>query len=221
MGCKKRNALSGLRKRNGVWHIEKTVSGTRLFESTGTGDRKQAEQYLIHRLEQIRLGQIYGTRPTHTFEEAATKYLAENRQKRTITEDVRHLEQIKPYIGQIDISKINMLYLQPYITARQREGVKNRTINYALEIVRRILNLASQEWVGEFNLTWLAGAPKIKLLPRSDERKPYPLSWEEQDRLFALLPLYLRRMALFKVNTGYVIRKSAGYNGIGNMPFQS
>ncbi len=36
----------------------------------------------------------------------------------------------------------------------------------------------------------------------TDERKPYSLSWDEQDRLFALLPPYLRRMALFKVNTG-------------------
>ncbi len=33
-------------------------------------------------------------------------------------------------------------------------------------------------------------------------RKPYPLSWEEQDRLFAELPLHLRHMALFAVNTG-------------------
>ena len=95
-----------------------------------------------------------------------------------------------------------MLQLQPFIAARQQQGVKNRTINYALQVTRRILKLACQEWVDESNLTWLAAAPKIKLLPQTDERQPYPLSWEEQDRLFALLPPYLRRMALFKVNTG-------------------
>ncbi len=33
-------------------------------------------------------------------------------------------------------------------------------------------------------------------------RKPYPLSWEEQDRLFRELPAHLQRIALFKVNTG-------------------
>ena len=33
-------------------------------------------------------------------------------------------------------------------------------------------------------------------------RKPYPLSWEEQDRLFQELPAHLQRIALFKVNTG-------------------
>ena len=88
------------------------------------------------------------------------------------------------------------------MTYRQKQGVKNRTINRSLQMIRRILNLAHQEWLDEFGLTWLSDAPKIKLLPVTDSRKPYVLTWEEQDQLFALLPEYLRRMALFKVNTG-------------------
>lgn len=35
-----------------------------------------------------------------------------------------------------------------------------------------------------------------------DSRSPYPLSWEEQDKLFNELPLHLKNMVLFKVNTG-------------------
>jgi integrase len=71
-----------------------------------------------------------------------------------------------------------------------------------LQIIRHILNLAASEWMDEYGLTWLASAPKIKLLPEHDARKPYPLSWEEQERLFAALPTHLREMALFAVNTG-------------------
>jgi integrase len=52
-------------------------------------------------------------------------------------------------------------------------------------------------------LTWLSSTPKIKLLSTKDARKPYPLNWEEQERLFKVLPLHLRRMALFAANTGY------------------
>ena len=202
MGRKKQKAISGLRFRNGVWHIEKTVSGMRLFESTGTSDSREAERYLIYRLEQIRQAQVYGVRTKRTFEEAAAKYLLENQHKRTIEENKDHIEQLKPYIGQCELGKINMLSLQPFITARKQQGVKNRTINHGLEIARHILNLASKEWIDESNLTWLEGTPKIKLLSQNDARKPYSLSWEEQDRLFALLPPYLHRMALFKVNTG-------------------
>ena len=40
----------------------------------------------------------------------------------------------------------------------------------AIAFVRRILNLTSSEWVDEFGLTWLALAPKIKLLPDTNKR---------------------------------------------------
>ncbi|HYQ71009.1 MAG TPA: site-specific integrase [Gammaproteobacteria bacterium] len=40
------------------------------------------------------------------------------------------------------------------------------------------------------------------MLPVTDARKPYPLSWEEQRELFQALPDHLARMCLFKVNTG-------------------
>lgn len=202
MGRKKKKALSGLRKRSGIWHIEKTVFGTAIYESTGSSDREEAEKYLVHRMEEVRQNQVYGIRPRRTFDEAAAKYLAENQHKRSIGEDVYHIALLKPYIGQCALDRLNRLHLEPFIAARRRQGVKNRTINYSLQVARRILNLAAREWLDESNLTWLAGAPKINLLPQEDERQPYPLSWDEQDRLFELLPLYLRRMALFKVNTG-------------------
>lgn len=92
--------------------------------------------------------------------------------------------------------------LMPYIDHRRKQGVKAHTINKALQVVRHIINLATGEWLDEHGLTWLMSAPKIKLLPESDKNRPYPLSWEEQDTLFEKLPLCLRRMALFKVNTG-------------------
>ena len=35
-----------------------------------------------------------------------------------------------------------------------------------------------------------------------DLRKPHPLSWEEQEKFFPSLPIHLRRMVIFAVNTG-------------------
>ncbi len=78
--------------------------------------------------------------------------------------------------------------LQPFIEARRAKGVKNRTINYAIQTVRHILNLAAGEWFDEHGMTWLMTAPRIKLLPENDRRDPYPLNWEEQFRLFNELP---------------------------------
>ena len=68
--------------------------------------------------------------------------------------------------------------------------------------MRHILHLASGEWFDEQGRPWLEHVPKIKLLRQNDARKPYPLSWDEQDLLFKELPPYLLKMALFAVNTG-------------------
>ena len=92
--------------------------------------------------------------------------------------------------------------LQNFIQHRKAQGVKSRTINYALQVVRHILNLASGEWMDEHGMTWLHHAPKIKLLRETDKKEPYPLSWDEQERLFDELPPHLKNMALFAVNTG-------------------
>ena len=57
-----RKTISGLYERNGIWHIDKVVRGTRLQESTGTSEREEAEQYLIFRLEKLGQKKVYGVR---------------------------------------------------------------------------------------------------------------------------------------------------------------
>ncbi|TLY48164.1 MAG: site-specific integrase [Gammaproteobacteria bacterium] len=199
MGRKK---MPGLVKRGNIWHINKKVNGRRISESTGSSSLEEAERYLVHRLEQIRQANVYGIRPKRTFREAATKYLLENKHKASIKEDARWLMFLDPLIGNMTLESIHMGSLQFYIQLRRESKVKARTINYGLQTIRRILNLASGEWLDEHGLTWLSNAPKIKLLPEDDKRKPFPLNWDEQRRLFSELPIHLRRMALFAVNTG-------------------
>lgn len=197
-----RKRTSGLVNREGNWHIDKKVDGVRICESTGTSRLEEAEKYLTRRLEIIRQAKVYGVRPKRLFREAATKFLLENGHKRSIKSDVDGLKMLDGYIGNLALESVHMGTLQTYITTRQKEGVKNRTVNYGLQIIRHILNLAASEWMDEYGLTWLAAAPKIKLLPQNDARKPYPLDWEEQDRLFAALPPHLQEMAMFAVNSG-------------------
>ena len=48
----------------------------------------------------------------------------------------------------------------------------------------------------------MLSAPKIKLIPDTGKRRPYPLNWQEQTRFFGELPDHLRQLALFAVNTG-------------------
>jgi integrase len=153
-------------------------------------------------MEQLRQAQIYGVRPSRTFEEAAAKFVLENQHKRSLNDDISRLKSLMPWIGAIPLDRLHMGTLQPWIAHRRKESISQGTINHGLQVVRHILNLAAGEWVDEQGLTWIHTAPKIKLLTGGSKRQPYPLSWEEQSRLFRLLPDHLEQMALFAVNTG-------------------
>lgn len=199
MGRKK---LPGLIKREGVWHIDKRLGGQRVCRSTETDQLDEAERVLARLIEERRQACIFGVRPSRTFEQAAAKYVIENQHKRSLKDDIGRLKGLMPAIGQLPLDKLHMGALQPWIESRKATGTSAATINHGLQIVRHILNLASGEWMDENGLTWLLAAPKIKLLPNPNKRKPYPLSWDEQHRLFQELPVHLKPMALFAVNTG-------------------
>ena len=197
-----RKRLPGLFFRGGVWHVDKRICGRRVCQSTKTADTQEAERFLARLMEQTRQAQVYGVRPTRTFEQAAAKFVLENQHKRSIDDDVSHLKALLPWIAEQPLDRIHMGTLQAWIDRRQRDGRSPGTINHGLKVVRRILNLAASDWVDEFGLTWVAVAPNIKLLADSQKRKPYPLNWAEQSALFRELPDYLEQMALFAVNTG-------------------
>jgi integrase len=100
--------------------------------------------------------------------------------------------------------KLHDATLAPYISKRLADGRSHKTINLALAIVRRILNLAARSWRDEESgKTWLETPPLIKLLPLVGfQREPRPIAWFEQKRLFEVLPKHLQSMALFMLNSG-------------------
>jgi len=199
MGRKK---VPGLVRRGGIRHVDKVIFGRRICQSTGAARLEEAERVLARVSEEVRQAQIYGVRPTRTFEQAAAKFVLENQHKRSINDDVCLLRGLMPLIGSLPIDKVHMGTLQPWIADRIRRGRSRGTINNGLQIVRRIVNLAASEWIDEQALTWLAAPAKIKLMPNRVRRQPYPLSWDEQSTLFAELPAHLADMASFAVNTG-------------------
>lgn len=198
-----RKTITGLYQRSGIWHIDKVVKGERLQESTGTSEREEAEQYLIHRLEQLRQQRVYGLRRTRIWREAATRYLVEFADQPSAWLTATYLEQLDPYIGDLPLTHIDDDSLEPYVQHRRKAGISHRTINIALERVIRILNVCARKWRDEERRPWLDTVPMItKLDEKKTKRQPYPMSWEEQSLLFAELPDHLHRMALYKVNTG-------------------
>ncbi|WP_051901461.1 tyrosine-type recombinase/integrase [Methylotenera sp. L2L1] len=213
----KRN-IPGLQFRKGVWHVDKVIDGKRICQSLGTGDQQEAETILAQFIFESRKAKIFGVRPKRIFREAAIKYLEESENNSSIESDACHLKALDSFIGDLPLNLIHDGTLAPFIkaskyvtTVRHENGVaietkrlrKHKSINLALSVVRRILNLCARKWRDDDNgLTWLESAPLITFLETSDERKAYPVSWKEQKALIAELPGHLASMLLFKVNTG-------------------
>ncbi|MDR7283527.1 integrase [Pseudomonas corrugata] len=208
-----RKAISGLYQKGEVWQIDKVFRGQRLRESTGTGDRQEAEQYLIHRLEQLRQQKVYGVRRTRTWEEAATRFLIESKDQPSIKLTAHHLKQLHPYLKDLPLTHIDDQALEPFIKDRlkgmvlpggkQLNPAAPRTINISIERVIRVLSLCARKWRDEERRPWLDSVPMLaKLDLKKKVREPYPMTWDEQSILFAELPAHLQTMALFKVNTG-------------------
>lgn len=111
------------------------------------------------------------------------------------------LQAVMPYVGMLPLDRVHDDALAQFKRDRRKAGRKPGTINKELAVVRRILNLAARVWRHPDGMTWLATPPLLQL-EKGPERRPRPISWDEQGRLFQELPPHLERMALFAVNTG-------------------
>lgn len=140
-----------------------------------------------------------------TFEEAASRYLREFDGKDK--ERQRYcIEALIPYIGGRRLIDVDAEALEAFKEDRKlgtgafKRPVMAGTINKELTVVTTILNRACRDW------RWIPSVPRIRHV-KGAVRVAYPLTWQEQERLFAHLPdHWALGAACFAVNTG--VRKA-------------
>lgn len=184
------------------WQVDKW-RGKKRFRQRGFASFEEAEGWLIQQLEAHRQVTLLGRRQVRTFDDAAANYLLTNRDKPSLVTEAYLLQSIMPFIGSLELHQVHDSTLAPYITARLAAGRAHKTVNLALSVVRRILNLASTAWRDENGLTWLDKTPAITMLQLVGfQREPRPITWGQQRALLPLLPDHLARMSLFVLNSG-------------------
>jgi hypothetical protein len=163
-----------------------------LQTSTGTANKRQAQQYhdklQAERWEQDKLG----VKPRHTWDDAAAKFLLETSYKRTHEWDKSMLRWFQPLLGGKDLIDINRAFLDQ-VKAVRAKGVSTATVNRYMALVRTILRKSCNEW------EWLDRVPKVGMF-RDTEGRIRSLSRDEYDRLIAELPQHLADMAQFEVD---------------------
>ena len=209
----KRNKMPGLRLKGSIWQIEKRckyADGGWLRESTGTFSRIKAEQILIRRLAEMeeearrKAEKEALAEAIFTFEEAGMRYLEEISAKPSADTTAMHMDQLFPFIGRHPLEQVHDGTLKAFVDHETSKGKAPKSVNNAIGVVSAVLNRAARVWRNEDGTPWLKQAPlKLsRISTKGRQAKAYPLSWEEQDRLFQHLPRHLADAALFAVNTG-------------------
>ena len=185
------------RKDSPYWWIDVVLpDGRRVCQSTRLKLQRDAEEYLINLKAQAYEAARYGVPMNRSWRDAVVRYLSENKDKRSLSDDKDHLRKLDLYLGDKLLTEISMDALWPFIHHRQDvDGVSNATINRALEIVRRILHLARDEW------NWLQRFPRIRMLKEPKRRVRF-ITRDEADRLLEALPEHLSYVVQFALATG-------------------
>jgi integrase len=187
---------------DGRFFIDKRYRGIRIGIRLSASSLEQAEHRLQVRIKDIDADLARREHPRPTFADCAARYLAQSREKRSFEAIQVHVRALLPHIGHLEPHQVHDATLAPFISQRIASCVTAITINRSLEVVRTILNRAARSYRDEDGRPWLEAIPPlITILPEAP-RPAYPITWDEQDRLFPRLPAHLQRMALFAVNTG-------------------
>lgn len=182
--------------------IDKEHRGVRIYARLGAVREEEAMQRLSAEIERVELELWRKAHSRPRFAEGAARYLQESRDNRSVDATAWHVRLLLPYVGTLELNRIHDRMLETFIADRLADGVTATTINRSLEVVRTVLNRAARAYRDDDGRPWLEGMPPlITMLPES-RRAPYPITWEEQDRLFPKLPARLAQMVLFAVNTG-------------------
>ncbi len=185
------------RKDSTVWWVKlPPIRGESkpLQQSTGTADKRQAQQ--VHdqlaaaRWEQERLG----VKERHTWEEAVLRWLLETKHKATHDSDKAKLRWLDPYLGGKFLDEIDRTLIDR-IKFDREDVSSHSTTNRYLALMRSILKRACDEW------EWLEKVPKFKLF-REAEGRVRSLTVQEFQTLLSELPEHLADMAMFSVATG-------------------
>jgi tetrahydromethanopterin S-methyltransferase subunit F len=136
-------------KRGQHWHLDITVNGVRYREALKTTDRREASALEKKRVGEIQAGKAasksgreYARKP---FGEAADQFLEERRShvaERTMQFERERLKALRKFFGERPLLRITARDIAAFQKSRLEDGVKGRTINMEVSVLRRMLKRA-------------------------------------------------------------------------------
>jgi integrase len=183
-------------KRGSIWWAYFTVDGVRHQHSTGTTNRRIAEQILhdLKEAENLKRYQVTEFDPEITFQEVADQFTKSN----PAPFNLDRLKHLIPFFGPMRVSSITRNRTSDYRAERKRRtpSLKDATLNKDLGVLRHILY-----WAVEAELIPANPLVRIPMVPV--RRTPLPvLTVAEEERLLAAAKPHLRVLIIAALDTG-------------------
>jgi integrase len=180
-------------KRGSIYHVYiASPSGQRIRRSTGTSDKKLAQRFHDELKARLWREATFGERPTHSFDEAALRWLREKAHKATLRNDAQHIKFFRETFGTKTLTSITRDAVSELVDGLD---ISNGSRNRYVATMRAILRKCEREW------GWLDRAPALRTYKEPQRRIRF-LTREEAQRLLSVMPEWLRSLSEFALATG-------------------
>lgn len=181
-----------IRLRGDVWHIDVAApNGKRVRQSSGTSDRRAAQELHDQIKAQLWRQDKLGEKPLYTWDDACLRWLKEMSHKRSLDRDIAQIKTLSSLRGLVltDITRD----LVAGVVGKLPCG--DSTKNTYLNLIHAILRKAAREW------EWIDKHPTFRRYAEAKRRIRW-LTREEARRLIDELPPHLADMAAISLATG-------------------
>lgn len=185
----------------GILWVDLTVDGERIKRSSGTTERRAAEEYAATLARDLWRAKRLGEAPRVTWDAAVLAWLQEHGHRRSIEDIKLRLRWLTDRLQGKALATIDHELLAKLVKERKAQAIdaagtpsSNATVNRHLAEVSKILHFAHARG-------WVPAVPPIPKLHEPQKRVPW-LTREQAAVLLAELPEHLRQMAGFALATG-------------------
>lgn len=177
-------------RRGEVWYIRGTVRGISVYETTGTSDTAQAEEYRARKEGELWSRDVRGDRGSHSFGEAAVIYL---RTRRPAASSLDKMRAVVEHFERWQVDKVDQAAIDDYIARHHPTAAPATIVRVVITPVTAILRVAAKR-----------GWCDMPALERPPVPTPAPrwLAREEADRLVAACSPHLAPLVTFLLHTG-------------------
>ena len=185
------------------WYIDFKDSGKRIRQVVESAkSRAEAVKVLQEKVSEA-FNKVYNPdaeKSKTTFQKLADSYLNDyaKANKKSWKDDEYRIEaHMRPFFGVYELSAITPLLIEKYRVERLNAGITKSTVNREITIMKKMFNLAI-----DWRLTRDNPVVKVRLFSEKDTQKERILTEEEEARLLAESPGYLRPILVVALNTG-------------------